>query len=519
MSNIKGEFTDYQNWKESIASAILKSKVESQSTGMVLYTDGGCRPSSRGSAGWGVHGYIYLDTKPSQGHGCVGFTPTKEGYLNLAAGDTGNKDSSLLKEKTVTVLNYIDCLGTIDGISTNNVAELAAVISSLQLVENLGISKLTLKLDSEYAINRCTNFIPYWDIEKTTEVINKDYLLAIKELLDRLKDKVQIDWVWVKGHSDSVGNTAADNLAREAVFLNLNKYSENRITVSNIKGYWKPSPDYNKMLKHTYWCFTTNTEGHLDKENNRTFYHLATPGNNDIAMFGKRVSETVYSVISVKQPDVVLENIRQLLNGFRRDVGATICLADLNVLFKPSVYNKLASDCRHLQRHPYSLNLVDAQKLTLVTELEQPRLAFSAIDALNHLQRVLTSYLNNDLLGFTVTDLTDDIYESVIEKKVVTKKLKADLDDNSSIINCKVLYTDTKGAIKERVLPLCLGLDLPRKNTLAALSSLDPKLILLTYPEEGECDAFRYLCITETNDGSVGIWSAYYSNLSIGRIS
>src|SRR6185312_15684185 len=48
--------------------------------GIVLYTDGGCRPTNPGPGGYGIHGYMYSTAAPKKGPGLSGMMLTVHGY-------------------------------------------------------------------------------------------------------------------------------------------------------------------------------------------------------------------------------------------------------------------------------------------------------------------------------------------------------------------------------------------------------------------------------------------------------
>ncbi len=138
---------------------------------IIIYTDGACR-GNPGIGGWGV----LLEYK--------------------------NKKKSLKG-----VSNY----------TTNNQMEIIAVIKALENVKNTKIN-IDLYSDSKYVINGITNWIYNWK-KNNWQGSNKKLIKNIKlwQELDILNQKFNINWHWVKGHSNNVGNNTADSLANQAI--------------------------------------------------------------------------------------------------------------------------------------------------------------------------------------------------------------------------------------------------------------------------------------------------------------
>lgn len=101
--------------------------------------------------------------------------------------------------------------------TTNNRMELTAVIEALKKIADISKSpkeSISLRTDSKYVINVATKWVSSWENRgwKTIQgkdVKNKDlcqHLLSLSRDLD-------IEWVWVKGHSGEPGNERADYLA------------------------------------------------------------------------------------------------------------------------------------------------------------------------------------------------------------------------------------------------------------------------------------------------------------------
>ncbi|WBF65407.1 MAG: ribonuclease HI [Candidatus Kinetoplastibacterium crithidii] len=102
--------------------------------------------------------------------------------------------------------------------TTNNRMELLAVINGLKKLGNSSYMDIAIYTDSKYVMNGITNWINSWKhkgwkLSNGKDVKNKD----LWESLDELSGNYNINWNWVKGHSDNYGNNKADRLANMGV--------------------------------------------------------------------------------------------------------------------------------------------------------------------------------------------------------------------------------------------------------------------------------------------------------------
>lgn len=141
-------------------------KVEKKTDKLVIYTDGSCS-GNPGPGGWGV--YIV--------DGALGI------FLKGA-----------------------------DSITTNNKMELLAAINALK-ASPLD-RHLVIYTDSVYVQKGVTTWIQVWRRSnwRTASGSPVKNLELWKELLDLVKDR-SIEWSWVRGHGNNIGNQIADMLA------------------------------------------------------------------------------------------------------------------------------------------------------------------------------------------------------------------------------------------------------------------------------------------------------------------
>jgi len=100
-------------------------------------------------------------------------------------------------------------------LTTNNRMELIAVINALKEVSS---AELDIYTDSKYVKNGIESWIKNWKMNgwmtaAKQPVKNKDLWLE----LDTLVTKKEIEWKWVKGHSNDHYNTIVDEAARKAI--------------------------------------------------------------------------------------------------------------------------------------------------------------------------------------------------------------------------------------------------------------------------------------------------------------
>ena len=102
--------------------------------------------------------------------------------------------------------------------TTNNRMELTAAIKALQFCDDQK-NKTSIKIytDSIYLKEGITVWINNWEKNnwKTADKKNVKNVDLWKKLKNLSKSK-EIEWCWIKGHSDNPMNDLADRLAKEA---------------------------------------------------------------------------------------------------------------------------------------------------------------------------------------------------------------------------------------------------------------------------------------------------------------
>jgi len=100
--------------------------------------------------------------------------------------------------------------------TTNNRMELMAVIRALEALKKP--SPVTIHTDSRYVMDGATKWLARWKANgwKTADkkpVKNED----LWRELEAAAQRHDVQWRWVKGHSDHVENARADALARASI--------------------------------------------------------------------------------------------------------------------------------------------------------------------------------------------------------------------------------------------------------------------------------------------------------------
>ncbi len=493
---------------------------EKKATHAVLYTDGGCRPASRGIGGWGLHGYLYRDEAAKQGASCPGAVPGKVGYEMGATG--------LPK---ITLCSYVDAFGSLLPESTNNQAEIMSVIKGLEVAKDHDLQHVTFVMDSQYAMQGMESWMQGWAKNNWTkadgqEIGNAELWRRCFTLKQELDQKgVTFDYRWVKGHSGELGNYLADRCATRGVFIGRNGHDREIMEITDAKGYWNYTPERSRMFSHPQWYFAAGAVESYQTEDGRHIYYLGDP-REDEELLGKKIADATFSILYLRKPEPVLNLLRDTVARMGGDQYQALTIADLRTIFKPSVYREIAQhgdlllNC-DVKNHRITMwdhgerNQKDEPINSLLCRDVRPaRLAYRAIEALQALEKVLREYLSpSPQTQLRTTDLTALLYESDTSKKKPVVKLKSHITSALRALDVEgANYATADGGTAQTRLRLTLSLDLPDRNTLAALAGDDTKVTLLTWPESEH--AIRYAVVIES-DGDIGIWSGIYSNLHL----
>jgi ribonuclease HI len=513
---------------------------EEPKKGLIIYTDGGCRPKNPGNAGWGIHGYLYDAVKPKKGSGLGDHFLTNHGYLSRE--DAGKRTLTFVEYTTdvfmaaiknsktdlleVTPTYYVNGFGSFLSEQTNNVAELTATIEGLKFALEHGVDVVEVWTDSEYVRRGVEDWLPGWIRNNfirpdLTEVKNKkewQELLSIREQLKNRGTHVQVRWI--RSHMDSMGNTEADHAATAGVIQSMrnrsgfNKDAQQYSSVSTEKaeGYWKYDSERHPFIALPRMYFNTKEEYMREGE-----YYFGTHGKDDDHV-GKRISDGAYSVVILKEKDHVLEMVRSFCCRYAED-GDNIMFARLDQLYNPTIHRELTLfndnamvPVKNTSRGRLSLETTGA--VPLVDHVDPPLLAYRAVDCVTEMLGNLQQFLANDP-RLVRTDITDILYETV-EKP--TKKgtesflqLKAEYNVGFASLNVVANY-QLDDSVQTAPVTLTLGIDLLTRNSLKRLETTSPKVTLITWAESA--DAFRYATVIQSGE-DVGIWAGYYSNLRI----
>ena len=107
-------------------------------------------------------------------------------------------------------------------LTTNNRMELTATIKALEFCQKkegkqLSLCQIKIYTDSTYVKDGITIWIKNWEKNnwKTADKKNVKNVDLWKKLQELVKSK-QIEWIWIKGHSNDPMNDLADKLAKAA---------------------------------------------------------------------------------------------------------------------------------------------------------------------------------------------------------------------------------------------------------------------------------------------------------------
>lgn len=510
-----------------------------QAVHAVIYTDGGCKPS-RGIGGWGIHGFIYTTEKSKQGTGAPALV-TNFGYINPDEGQVGmffpnykpdDRDPEVErytdnKIEAVTPLRYVTGYGSLIPESTNNEAEVTALLEALQVAIEQKVSSVMFVVDSKYALNGLLNWSRKWQRNgwvrpDTTPVANAGLWQAILAAVDVLEGRgTVINTRWVRGHSGDLGNETCDYFASANIIAGRKGLKLREVFYSEAKGYWAAKSTYNRMFSHPYWYFNTNVGGTQVAPDGRVVYYLGDHGSED-DFCGKKISDASFSVLFLKERDPVMEMLTKYQDSLDTGGFNSLVVGRLNTIFSSKAYAELERygdqflQCKNWGKMDLFMP-GDESPAQLTKDLKPPRIAFRVMQSMAVMENMLLEFISDKAVcvpighAFIHHDITDVFYETEVKKNKSVKKLRSTINSALKRIEIEAPYhTGVKsGQFK---LPITIGMDIANRNTLSALAANNPKVYLITWRESDI--AFRYATIIKTDD-DIGIWAGIYSNICL----
>lgn len=517
-----------------------KPKKEAATTatvrGLVMYGDGGARPTNPGFSASGLHGYIVNTALPLKGVGLGPIVTTTMGYLPKAeTTDPVNKDGDWIMGKIkrgeplmVMPETYIERIVTNGMSETNNVAELRGAVAAVELFQEKTtngdqgehpLKFLQFLCDSkEYVIKGVNQHLNSWANNNWCKksdglpIANMELWQRLHAGLTRVRDAgVTVKFDWIRGHNGEIGNERTDVLATMGCF-NLMKTKDTtfqKTVEAPAEGFWKVDNEHHPMLAHKCAYFNT-----LPGASEKGTYYLGNHGKDE-ELLGSRMSEGSFAVVKLKQADEAIEQIREIQARYSNGADSLFSvnltnLFDADVTYFTNTYGELGIRPTNEYRH----DLDFAGKKPLTREYKPARISMRAVDALEVLDQHLSDFLEGKG-SIKSTDISSLLYE------VTTKTTKGVVENICKlrpeiVVGIPSLTTDIANPVDPSAKPfkltLTVGQDLLARNSLKRLEDLNPQVYVVTWLE-GE-KAFRYATVIKAQ-GCVGIWAGYYSNLRL----
>jgi len=478
--------------------------------GAVIYTDGSSRPSP-GYIGWGAHGYIYDTMVAKKPINVDGYYLTNKGYLT---------DISSTDVVCVTPDKYFDFFGSSDIQGTNNQAEAQAFCHTLEHLSKYNLYEIYVLTDSNYLRNGTTQLFETWVKNGWVRtdgqpLANIELWKKIYQLITGFKEReIKFDIVWVKAHNNIFGNTHADILSVIGTNYSITGVRKEEFKFSDVKNYWKHTVEKHPFINFKRIYFNSESNNNIMGQ-----YFLADPGGGDF-IIGKRIPETGFAVVKLKNPDEIIELIKDKQSEIAKDLNAIIMIK-LDSVYSKQIYPYLLNYGKYcLLSNKKNLNLSFINNESVTIEINPTGLSLRAIESFNLLEDLLAMYLQykedplnyKSSISLNTHDITDVFYQidDKITKGVVTKicTLKPEYTTNFKNLLIPITEICNEKNISLNV-PLILGIDLLPRNNLKKLETLSPKVFLLTWRESER--SLRYATVIECETG-IGIWSNFYAD-------
>lgn len=483
----------------------LEKSPEFDDVHLVLYTDGGCANTGDKVGGWGVHGYWYTKKPTTSNSGCKGFTPTQLGYEN------GKISKGRFK---ANVIGYVDFFSGLTAPTTNNIAELAALIQAYKVIALYPVKSVHIHMDSNYVKKGLTEYVKGWQkrnwmTSAGKPVANKEEWMQLVEADTAIREQYPnaITIHKIEAHSGQAGNDKADELATAGAWGIRNRpdIDSSNFTVKSPDLYWGDRT-FHPIFSESRLFFNSQLSGTVDN----VYYQSNLPysGSETVKeqILCKRVSDLLMSVVRLDEPDPVIDGLHNYVVNTRNYTG--VAKTRLDTLKNVANYQHLESypDGRYLIFNDDLERISMPNKATIFNIINPARHSYMMYTEFDNIKEVLYAIEGKvdgyNLIGFDITDYMYDKVPKGKNKEELVNKLKPTLIDSIDVaVQIPGHSFDT--------LTLTFGIDLPSKLGLNKFKTMNPKITL--YINHNSSTYFTYYVHVDI-DGATGLWCAPYSN-------
>lgn len=465
--------------------SVATKEVKDKKVSAVFFTDGSCR-SNPGYAGSGVFGYTYsiVDKPKNFKHPSHALYFTETGLFN-------KKDNANLE-----VLHIIEVIKSLNKPnSTNNEAELQAVIISLEkavLIPDL--SDITIYTDSNYIVTSFNENLDKWKQnnwkrQDNKQIVHLDEWLIIDKYINLFKEKnVTLKIEWVKGHSDSYGNSIADLysvIGSNGSAINYANNKDTTILLDKISTYKEFKESY---IDKDFICFFRDLYFSSDKLNDANYCFLSS--SEDPNSIGKRNNTSIFAVNTGYVPDFI-NKFKNLFRNIKRNYVTTCCIK-LNKLDNKDILrltNMMNLEYLLCKNNNTYLLVGDNTPFIFECGNNFPFIMSATI--------IFSNMLNVETYKeYTKIDVTDYFIK---DKKLILTNKDKDFDFSELITNV---------VLKQKLI-VSLGYDIPSYLALKNIEKDIEKIYLLVIEEDNFLTIYFNIVTTNRNIYSCNIEKKY----------
>ena len=422
--------------------------------GIVLYTDGGTRPTN-GYAGSGIHGYTWDSDLTYRGVGLTTHVLTPMGYAfknespgvysqELKAkpaiasyGITEFMDQ--FKHHRITPVEFFDTAIPLGYGYSNNVAEMMATVYGLRKAveyhkNTRKLDAIYVRSDSKYVIENAMGNMETWAANGFTlssgePTSNIEQVMQLLEVVREVQDLgIFLATKHIHGHNGDPGNETADRYATSAVFMSKENQLTPFMTQAPIENYWKSGSDFrHPLMTHRFMYFDNHA-----RSRERGVYYVGNQGR-EIELLGKRESDGAYGVVRLKDGQLAAEVENTVDKQHSLPIVAeSVVMLDLDVVYGEHYRFLTTLGGLYLRKiNDYRNDLITQNKILVTREYSPAMLANRVYDNVFRLESILSSY-QNEPETLQITDITSTFF--TIEEATAKGKKKAS-DDNPHIVN------------------------------------------------------------------------------------